>query len=82
MVGGEHPVHQGKATPYPVGDLGFACHAAAQKNFLSRVTAFGVGQGSQIAENPLLRVLPDGAGVQDDHVRALGLLADGVAALG
>ena len=43
---------------------------------------FGVGQSSQIAENPLLRVLPDGAGIQDDHVRTLGLLADGVAALG
>ena len=82
MVGGEHPVHQGEALPHPVGDLGFACHAAAQEDFLSRVTAFGVGQSSQIAEDPLLRVLPDGAGVQNDHVRTLGLLADGVAALG
>ena len=32
--------------------------------------------------NPLLGVLPDGAGVHDDHIRALGAADDGVAALG
>ena len=36
-----------------------------------RVAALGVGQCAQIAENALLRVLPDGAGIEDDHVRAL-----------
>ena len=30
---------------------------------------FAVDQGPHVAEYPLFRVLPDGAGVDDDHVR-------------
>ena len=65
-----------------VRDLGFSRHAAAQEDFLLRVAALGVGQGAEIAENPLFRVLPDGAGVHNDHIRSLCLTAHGVAALG
>ena len=59
-----------------------ARHAATQENFLLRVAALGVGQCAQIAENPLLGVFPDGAGVHDDHICALGAADNGVAALG
>ena len=55
--------------PDAVGNLGFPRHTAAQENFLLRVAALGVGEGSQVAEYPLLGMLPDGAGVQHHHVR-------------
>ena len=61
--------------------LGFSRHAAAQEDFLFRVAALGVGQGAEVAEDPLLGVLPDGAGVHNHHVRPFGLAADCVAAL-
>ena len=41
-----------------------------------------MGQHPQVAEHPLLRVLPDGAGVQNDQVRLLGVLGKGEAAGG
>ncbi len=53
-----------------------------RKIFLLRVAALGVSQRAQIAENPLLGVFPDGAGVHDDHIRAPGAADDGIAALG
>ena len=57
-------------------------HAAAQADDLLRVLLLGVGQGAQGAVYPLFRMVPDGAGVHDDHIRALGAADDGVAALG
>ena len=42
---------------------------------------FSVGQSAQVAEDPVLGVLPDGAGVQDHHVRLLGLVDEGKAAV-
>ena len=41
-----------------------------------------MGQGPQVAEDPLLGMLPDGAGIHHDHIGPLCLLADGIAALG
>ena len=81
MVGGKHAVHVGIAVPDAVGNLGFPRHTAAQENFLLRVAALGVGQCAQIAENPLLGVFPDGAGVHDDHIRTFGTADNGIAAL-
>jgi len=46
------------------------------------VAALGVGQGAQVAEDTLLRVFPDGAGIHDDHIGAFGFRNDTVAALG
>ena len=43
---------------------------------------FRVGQGAQVAEHPVLRVLPDGAGVQDHQIRLPGVLGEGEAARG
>ena len=40
------------------------------------------GQGAQVAEHPVLRVLPDCAGVQDHQIRLPGVLGEGEAARG
>ena len=71
----------GEALFDPVGHHGLTCHAAAQEDLLSRMAALGVGQGTQVAENTLVGVFPDGAGVHYHHVRTLGFLADAVACL-
>ena len=82
MMGGEHPVYKGVAFFDALRHLGFSRHAAAEENLLLRMAALGVGQGSQVAEDPLLGVFPDGAGVHHHHVGPLRFLADGIAALG
>ena len=82
MVGGEYAVHMGEALFDPVADGGLTRHAAAEEDLLPGMAALGVGQGAQIAEYTLIRVLPDGAGVHDDHIRTLGLLDDGIPGLG
>ncbi len=82
MVGRENAVHIGEALFDPVGNLGLPRHAAAQEDSLLRMAALGVGQRPQVAENPLLGVLPDGAGIHHHHVGPFGALDDGIAALG
>ena len=81
MVGRENAVHIGEALFDPVGNLGLPRHAAAQEDSLLRMAALGVGQRPQVAENPLLGVLPDGAGIHHHHVGPFGALDDGIAAL-
>ncbi len=46
--------------------MGLLGHAAAQTDQGVRVPALHVDQSSHVAEDPLLGVLPDGAGVDDD----------------
>ena len=46
------------------------------------MAALGVGEGPQIAEYPLLRMLPNGAGIHHHQVRPFGPLAKLVAAGG
>ena len=41
-----------------------------------------MGQGTQVAEDTLLRVFPDGTGVQNHNIGAFRFLHNGVAALG
>ena len=48
--------------------------AAAQADHLLRILLLGVGQGAQVAEHPVLRVLPDGAGVDDDDAGLLRVI--------
>ena len=55
-------------------------HAAAQGDDLLRVLLLRVGQRPQVAEHPVLRVLPDGAGIENHHVRLLGVGGEGEAA--
>ena len=82
MMGGKHAVHVRIALFKPVLNLRLTGHAAAQKNFLPGMTALGMGQGSQIAEDPLIGVFPDGAGVHDHHVGSFGTVSKTVAAFG
>ena len=81
MVGRKNAVHIGEALFDPVGNLGLPRHAAAQEDSLLRMAALGMGR-PQVAENPLLGVLPDGAGIHHHHVGPFGALDDGIAALG
>ena len=46
VMGGKYPVHMGIAGFDSVGNNGLTGHTAAQKNFLIRVAALGMGQGS------------------------------------
>ena len=62
LLGIEDPVHMGIALFQPLHHSPLAGHAAAQENLLLRVAAFGVLQRPQVAKDPLLGVLPDGAG--------------------
>ena len=59
----EHQIYQRIGFFDALGDPGLLGHAAAQGDDHLRVFLFRVGQGAQIAEHPVLGVLPDGAGV-------------------
>ena len=80
VVGGEDPVHVPVALLHPAGDLRVAHHAAADEDLLPRMAALRVDQGAHVAEDPLDRVVPDRAGIDDDEVRALGFVGEAVAA--
>ena len=80
-LGAEYQIHMAIGLAYLLRHLGALCHAAAQADDLLRVGLFRVGQGAQIAVDPLFRVVTDGAGVQYDDI-GLGRLGDEVAAHG
>ena len=66
--------------PDPLGSPLFLGHAAAEDDDLFRVFPLRMGEGAQIAEDPLFCMFPDGAGVQQDQIRLLGVLSKGKAA--
>ena len=80
-MGAEHQIHMAVGFLHPLRDPLLLGHAAAQTDHLLRVFLFRVGENAQIAEDPLFRVLPDGAGVQDHQIRLLGVLGEGEAAV-
>ena len=80
-VGAEHQVHVAEGLAYLVGHVLLLGHAAAHTDDLVRVAALHVDQGAQVAQHPLLGVLPDGAGVQDDDLGLLLLAGEAVAHL-
>ena len=55
-----------KGLPHLLGHMGLLGHTAAQADDLLRVAALHMDQRPQVAQHPLLGVLPDGAGVQND----------------
>ena len=55
-------------------------HAAAEEDFLRRMAVFCVRQRADVSVDAVFGVLSDGAGIDDDAVRALLLVYDGVAA--
>ena len=65
-----------------LGYVGLLGHTAAQADNLVWVFPLAVDQRAHVAEHPLLRVLPDGAGVDDNDVRALIVVHDGAAHVG
>ena len=79
-LGPEDQVHVAVGFPHPFRHPRLLGHAAAEDDHLLRVLLLGVGQNPQVPEHPLLRVLPDGAGVQQGQVRLPGVLCKGKAA--
>lgn len=67
----EHAVDVAVAVFDALDDLRLAHHAAAEKNFLLRMPGLGVHQRADVAVDAGFRVLTDGAGVDNDAVRAL-----------
>ena len=76
MMGGKNAVHMGVALLDAFGHLFLPGHAAAQEDLLPRMAALGMGQRPQIAEHPLLGMLPDGAGVHHHDVRPGGIVGE------
>ena len=79
-VGAKHQVHMAVGLLHPLAHPLLLGHAPAQADDLLRVLLLRVGQKAQVAEHPLLGVLPHGAGIQDDQVGLLGVLRKGEAA--
>jgi len=80
-VGAEHQVHMAEGLFDLVSHVLLLSHAAAHADDLVRVAALHVDQGPQVAQHPLLGMLPDGAGVQDDDLGLLLLVGEAVAHL-
>ena len=80
MVRVKNAVHVAVAALDARGHLRPPHHAAAQEDFLPRMAVFRVRQRADIAIHAILRVLADGAGVDNDAVRALLGVHDAVAA--
>ena len=81
-VGAKDQIHMPEGLLDLLRHMGLLHGAAAQADDLAGLALFRVGQGAHIAQHPHLRVLPDGAGVDDDDVRLLLVLGKAVAHLG
>ena len=73
-VGAEDQVHVAIGLADLLGHMLLLHHAAAQTDELLRVAALGVDQSPHVAQHPLLGVLPDGAGVDDDDAGLLRVI--------
>lgn len=71
-------VHIGKGLFQPLHHVLLPGHAPADADDLPRMPPLRVGQGAHIAKDPLLRVFPHGAGVQQDQVGPLFRVGKGV----
>ena len=80
-MGAEYQIHVAVGLPHPFRHPLLLGHAPAQGHDLFRIFPFRMGQDAQVSKHPLLRVLPDGAGVQNHQVRLPGLLGEGEAHL-
>ena len=80
-MGGKDAVHVMVALFEPLHHMSLPRHAPGQENLLPRMAALGMGQGAHVAEDPLLGMLPDGAGVDDHHIGALSLRLPGISHL-
>ena len=78
-LGAEDQIHMAVAFAHLFRHLRALRHAAAQTDDLLGMGFFGVGQGAQIAENPLFCVVADGTGVQHNDVGLLRPVGEGKA---
>ena len=73
-MGAKDQVHVAIGLADLLGHMLLLHHAAAQTDELLRVAALGVDQSTHVAQHPLLGVLPDGAGVDDDNAGLLRVI--------
>ena len=73
-MGAEYQTHVAVGSAHLVGHLFLLGHTAAQADYLPGIGLFGMGQGAEISIDPLLGVLPHGAGVEDDHIGLMRIL--------
>ena len=73
VVGPEDQVHKAVACPYPDHLVRFLHHAAADADQHVRMVLLKMLDLPQMAVELLVRVLPDGAGVEEKDVRLFGL---------
>ena len=75
----EDQIHIGIALAQLFHHMLLVGHAAAQADHQAGLFLLEALQGTHVAEDPLLGVLPHGAGVEEDQVRVLRLVAQAVA---
>ena len=68
LIGAKYHIHKGKALIEPVGHILLLHHAAANSNAKGRVLVLLLFQGPHVAKDPLFRVLPDAAGIEQDKI--------------
>ena len=78
-VHAEHEVHIGVALAQLFHHMLLVGHAAAQADHQAGLFLLQALERAHIAENALLGVLADGAGVEEDEVGVFGLVAQAVA---
>ena len=77
----KHQVHMLVGLAQPLHHVGLLGHAAAQADDLVGVAPLAVDQGAHVAEHPLLGVLSDGAGVDEDEVGVFAVVDNLIAHL-
>ncbi len=80
-LGAKDQVHMAVGFLHLLGHVGLLGHAAAQADELAGVAPLHMHQGPHVAQHPLLGVLPDGAGVDDDDIGLLLVLGKAIAHL-
>ena len=80
-MGTKHQIHQRIGLLNALGHAGLLCHAATQADDHLRIFLLGVGQCTQVTKHAILRMLADGAGVQDHQIRFGGLVRQGKTAV-
>ena len=77
----ENNVHKGIALAELFSNMLLLNHTAANRNYHIRIFAVGFFQYANIAENSLLGVFPNGAGIEYYELSSLGSMGYGVAHL-
>ena len=76
-VGAKDDIHKGIALFQALRHVLLLGHAAAHGDDNRRPAALDVLQSAHVAEHPVLRVFPHGAGVEENEIRVLGTVCKG-----